>query len=658
MIKNQFLENPKEDKKLTLVESGEYKNGVGVTYYTSYTDGKETTIALGFCGAADEISIDSGLKDSTAALNNDYLVEKQFGLTTNIDQKKFLSQAASGNISQNPKERVELAWNLYHQYISGVIRTYVDFMTEVAGDGLQMKFKKEYKNYEKYKEFFEALFLHTEKNNNNITKQIENIFLDLFTCNNCFVWTALAPYTNKYFENLKIVDIIKPEQKKAYKQANASVFTDKSYGKDGNVESEKDYVVINKTTGEFLSGEAAHLYAARKLKWSNKQIPNVITTLCPASVDIEGTNIADIKEYKVIIEKKFADIINNLDPDKKSELSPEILDRLRSDNKDAYLSFKPDEITHLKIKTPDYLLWGEPKILAALEPIARRRRRVIGDEQAASRLIRQILLVKIGNDKYTATREQIIAAASLFKGIGTTGTIFWNHLMEIEPIAPKDISDLLKQENYEQVENEIYEALNFPMFMSGRQTSINFAMAAFLVRPIVHMIMSARRTVLEEYLRPLKRKTCNNMGFPEDCFDWTFNSNILEDYNQLAKRLVSYAQNKITSVESVAEKLPDNIEWEDEKIRLDSEFEDIKMGKYGQFKATGQAGKPGAGRPEGDPSPSDAPKSKISPKGTGEQTQQKEASSDSTDELDMENVKGEIFELLEKVIQRNMNKEK
>lgn len=655
-----FNKSDVEKRNFTCVDSGEFKNGVGTTYYTSYSDGKETTVALGFCGARN-LNMEEGFTEDKASL--DVFSDRD---TSNLilsggdpSVKKILANAAAGIVSTDPKQRVVLAHNLYHNYVSGVIRTYVDFMTEIAVDGLKLKVNKKYKDRKnEIEDFFKALFFEPEKNNNNLPKQVENILLDLITCNNAFVWTAKAPYTNKYFESIIEVKLTKENNKKL-KSSNAAFLERKIFNdKTNEIESSEEFCLYNTEDDKYLDKSQAQIFAARKNRWSKKQIPNMITTLSPASVDIKGVAIGKTKEYTVPLDRSLIDAIKKAKEEGNEIVSPELYSRLNKEQ--SSLVFNDEEITHLKVKTPDYLLWGEPKILAALEPIARRRRRVIGDEQAASRLIRQILLVKIGNDKYVASREQIIAAASLFKGIGTTGTIFWNHLMEIEPIAPQDIADLLKQENYEQVENEIYESLGFPMFLSGRTTSINFSMAAYLVRPIVHGIKTIRRVVLEEYLRPLARDTCKSMGLPEDAVDFVFNGNILEDYDQLAKRLTGYATNKVASIESIVERLPDDLDWEDEKTKFNDEFKDIQKGKYGMLKTSSQPGRPGAGRPDGDPSPEKIKKGKISPKGTGDKPNQKKkqfASDNSTDEQSNESISEEVMSILEEVIKRKMKKD-
>lgn len=601
--------NKKAAAEEALILHESYENGDGQTVYRAYDNGDGTkTVAIAFLGKDPHLAQGSQVLNSFD--NSAEAAEIQRVANGNpLYGKLGNSNLVPSKVPCDEFEQVKAAYHMYHSYFSGIIRTYVDFMTDVAVDGLKNVPSKKYKDKAPiYKQFYDVLLM----DQNKLQQKIRDILFDLFCCNNAYVWTTLAPYTTKYFESLEEVPVDKiTDTKKGGKRR--AIATLKS--------ASGEYAVKVRATGEYLEGFALEEYAAKKKRWSNRQIPNVITTLCPATVQIHGGKLFGTKEYHVTLDTDTVKYIKE-HADKISEfVNPEIIKTLRTDD-GINLVFNDKEITHLAVK-PDYLKYGQPKILAALEPIIARMKKESVDQKAADKLIRQIVLVTMGDEKYPATLPQLKAAASVFKSMGQVGTIFWNHTMKVQFLGPSDLAQMLSNSNYEHIDNIIFESLDFPMFLSGRESKTSFAMATYVLRPIKHMIQTHRQVVMDQFLLPLYRNIADSMGFPRDAVVPVFNSDILEDPNMLAKRLTGYVQAKMTSLESTVSRLPDNFDWQNEEPLMQEEFKKgVKKGVYGVFKPTGGEG----GRPSGSKG-TKAPKSKTSPKGDGNRPHQKRKAS-------------------------------
>lgn len=111
-----------------------------------------------------------------------------------------------------------------------------------------------------------------------------------------------------------------------------------------------------------------------------------------------------------------------------------------------------------------------PLLMNALEPLIFKQQLRRMDFAVASRVINAILLVKEGNDNYPLTDEtrdnldtlqnQILARSNNPRMMERLFMLFSNHTTTLEWISP-DVSAMLNQEKYKQVNEELNEALGF-----------------------------------------------------------------------------------------------------------------------------------------------------------------------------------------------------
>ena len=582
----------------SLVIEDTYKDYAGETVYQRGYDNGDGSFSLSLAYLGTEAT----LNENGSHFAPPSLGQELGGITSNVTSSMY--SGLPSEIPSSEYEQVKLAFDLYHKYKFGSIRTYCNSMTHIAMDGMTHEVGKSAgKRGDYYKRWFDKHFFE----NLQIENHVKNIFLNMFVCNNAFAWTRNVPYNAKYFKDLQEIPVKELREKASMLGKEVAVI------KSG----EECFAVYNKDKKTFLIEEEVKEYAAKKKSWSKKKITGIVTTLCPTCISVQqDTNKIDGRVYKVTLKDTLSNLYQRDTNARKEDGTGKDYFGFSGDM--VCLDLPVDEITHLSVIREDWQEYGGPDTLSALEPINRKMRKILAEDKAVDKMIRYIVLVTVGDKDTPATKKQLMAAASLFKQ-GQVFTVVWNHTMSIKIISPSGLAEMMKPETFTEMDNDIWEALGFPIFLSGRESNTTFAMATYLLRPLVHKIWTARRAVLQQYLLPLYHYTQNEMGFPKDCISPTFNRYILEDHNRLGSRILSYFKSNLISGDRAYTSLPDNFgEWSDEIERLKKQSPYIKSGVLG----SGGKAKEEVGRPDGSKSETPVTKSNTSPKGDGDRPDQ------------------------------------
>ena len=584
------------------VISDEYTNYHGNTVYKVFDNENGTkTVALAY------MSNTPDLNENSSPFND---IKKEEASDTSfgniISAERTNAALMSGTVRGSDRERAMQAWKIYHNYESGLIRSYVDFLTDITFDGFKHKANRTKKGSQEAKDWFDAWSKSVKART-----VIHNAIHHMWIANNGFIWAMKGSSEKKYFSGLI------PIPKKS-KGVDGAHFSCAACIRNKDVfPTDDEYYVYDPNNNRTLTEPELFEYAAKKLKWSKQTIPVMLTNIWLPDCEISGGRYPGMRRYKVAIDQETIDFVKANKNFVRDNYPPAFM-KIFDSKFSGHIILNEYDVYHVSMRRSDREYWGEPTWLAAVPDISRRQRRLQSDEKAVGKLIKQVVLVTIGDKDFPATEKQLMSAAALFRNPSSTFIAFWNHTMKVQFLGPDKLAEMLGSNTYEPIDASIAEALGFPLALLGRPGSsggANFATMTKQIIPVVHKVKTARLALYEHVLDPLYAEIHEVMGFEKGAVSPVFNTNILEDPSQLVKRLMLYLTNRAIPFRDVVEFLPEEYEWEELLPQFKKEQPDIESGLYGTPPKL-----PLEGRPSDDPSPTSGFERKASPGGEGKTT--------------------------------------
>lgn len=612
------LANRPEHSFADQILSDNFSNYAGTTVYKVFDkENGQKTLAIGYLSKAQELEQNSnpyhdGVEKETASTtvseenNIRQVISNDFTDITDITKVK--------KIPIGEKERVDFAHSIYYNYVSGIVRSFVDFMADIAFDGFRHQVDKSKPNADTALTWFDEWIKQVRLKN-----ILMNGFSDLFTTNNALLWCLKAPYIDKFFEDL--TPIAKASRRGInrstahFTDTNAATMVDKRVFGD-----EQEYYVYNKALGRCLDSQEIKEYAARKLRWTRTQIPSHIFNVAAQCTDITGGRYPGMRRYRIHIDaetRRFItqnpDFVARNFPPEFTALFNEKDSRAKTDLKgNLLITVTEENMFQVSIRRRDWELWGQPSWLSVVPTLKQRKEKLNTDQVAASKLIKQLVLVTIGDKDFPATEKQLIAAAALFRNPSASFTVFWNHTMKVQFLGPSDLAEMMGNQTYEPLDKGVAEAMGFPLALFGIGNA-NFATLSKQILPVKHKAESARMSMMECFLIPLYDAIHKVMGWEPGTVTPKFNTNILEDPAQLVKRLMMYVDRRVVPYREVAELLPEGFTFDNLIESFRQEKPDIEEGLYGESQPRGSFG-----RPADDPDPTSPDDVTQTPEGDGD----------------------------------------
>jgi hypothetical protein len=218
-----------------------------------------------------------------------------------------------------------------------------------------------------------------------------------------------------------------------------------------------------------------------------------------------------------------------------------------------------------------------------------------------------ILKITIGSDEFPVTnQEELDRVAQIFNTPSKSFDVVWNHTLKIEKIVSPEIGDILGQDKYKQVNEDITAGLALTRALIDGATTINQAGAGLVVKTVVEEVNYARRLVTRWIYREY-RQIAEAMSFdqyPKVRWDDTVLKDIIL-YMTIISQLVD---RRMLSYQTALERLGFNYDAELENMT--NEFEHVMEGTLGIIGSPWQQAKGGGGAgvqntqraPEGTPS--------------------------------------------------------
>lgn len=365
-----------------------------------------------------------------------------------------------------------------------------------------------------------------------------------------------------------------------------------------------------KTTGDREKG-------AKKNIWSKGHLPIAYTVLNPLLVTVDGSLLFD--KYKISLNPppELTEMLKK----PSSELTPEekeIIKNLPSDLKSAAESGKAVSLDYrlvgsITYRKQPYERYAKPRIARIFDSIEYKDALRQADLSTLDGISNYILKVTIGSDEYPVTRqEELEAVGQLFNTPSKAFDCVWNHTLQIEKIVSPEISSILGQDKYKQVNEDITGGLAVSRAMIDGTSDVNAAEISLMIKGLMEEINYARRQVTR-WIYAEYRQIAEAMKF-ERFPKIRWDNSVLQDVILYMSTLSSLVDRRMLSYQTALEEL--GFDYSNEQRQMEEEFPLVMKGLLGIIGSPFQQAKAGPGvqptqkAPTGTPSDG-RPKGKV-----------------------------------------------
>jgi hypothetical protein len=300
-------------------------------------------------------------------------------------------------------------------------------------------------------------------------------------------------------------------------------------------------------------------FAAAKKVWSKSFVPLQYTVLDPRLIEVQGPLLFDQTET-YIKPQAFGEIRTLLqNPGKQTKEQKDFIKTLPKElladikgNKSVRLP--PELVGKCDYRKQDYERYPMPKGLRVFDYMDYKEALIQADFSTLDGITNYILKITIGNDQHpVCDASQLQAVAALFDTPAKSFDIVWNHTLQIEKITSPEISEILGQGKFEQVNDDLSQGWGVTRALldgdlAGGSKAIEVAVKAF-AEEVNYARRAVRRWIDAEY-----EEVALAMGFdryPSVRFD----ENALKDEIMLMSVVQGMIDRRIMSYETGLEKL-------------------------------------------------------------------------------------------------------
>jgi hypothetical protein len=362
-----------------------------------------------------------------------------------------------------------------------------------------------------------------------------------------------------------------------------------------------------KTTGK--EGEKA----AKKNIWSKGHLPVAYTVLNPQLVTIEGSLL--FNKFKVSL-RPPPELTALLKKDQKdlSAEEKELIKVLPSDLKAAAekggeIALDSRLVGSITYRKQPYERYAKPRTTRVFDTIEYKNSLREADLSTLDGISNYILKITIGSDEYPVTTQaELEAVAQLFNTPSKSFDVVWNHTLKIEKIVSPEISSILGQEKYAQVNDDMTTGLAITRSIIdgvGRTSAPEIAMMA---KGLMEEINYARRQVTRWIYREYQQiaEAMKFDRFPKIRWD----DGVLQDVILYMSTISQLVDRRMMSYRTALEKL--GFDYDTELQNMTEEFDIVQDGIFGIIGSPWQQAKvqpfqrapegtPSSGRPDGEP---------------------------------------------------------
>lgn len=383
-------------------------------------------------------------------------------------------------LAASPQELYKRAMDYYKT--EDVYGSSVDLMTNFASKGLRNDIDDP-----NIKDFFDNWSVDT-----GFDETVEQVFFEFFRSG--FVRTYKI--VGKYIPKINYISPIPGQKVKKISEDVASRYLDK---------------ICRDSTAET---------GAKKIKWSKDYIPIKYTVLNPTLIEVDKSSLLMDQQLIVLKGEALKDIkeLLSVPSSNLTKYQQDILKNLPSDFKKAALAgedlpLDPYLVGSVDYRRQPYELYPYPRGVRAFESMEYKRSLREADYSTLDGITNFILVITIGNDNFPVkTQDQLEAVADMFDTPSKAFNVVWDHTLSVKRIEPSDVGNILGQDKYRQVNDDITGAFGVIRALIDGVGSPSKAAADLAVKSLVEEIYYARKKV-SRWIYAEYRDVAEAMGF-------------------------------------------------------------------------------------------------------------------------------------------------
>lgn len=364
---------------------------------------------------------------------------------------------------------------------------------------------------------------------------------------------------------------------------------------------------------------------AKKNIWSKGHLPVSYTVLNPLLVNIEGNLLFDKVSVKLTPPPELTELLKKPTAEQTEE-EKALIKALPSDLKAAAeaggeFQLDPRLVGFVTYRKMPYERYANPRSLKLFDSIEYKKSLRQADLSTLDGITNYILKITIGNDDYpVVTQDELEAVSQLFNTSGKSFDVVWNHTLKVEKIVSPEIGDILGQEKYTQVNEDISAGLAMSRALIDGIGDLNVAEAQLIIKGIQEEIDYARRQVTRWIYREYQQ-IAEAMGF-ERFPKIRWDDGILKDTIMYMNIISQLVDRRMISYHTALEEV--GFDYPNELANMEEEFPLVDKGIFGiigsPWQQTSQAGgvqntqkapkgTPSQGRPKSKPATKKTPQS-------------------------------------------------
>ena len=353
--------------------------------------------------------------------------------------------------------------------------------------------------------------------------------------------------------------------------------------------------------------------AAKKNIWSKGYMPVAYTVLNPLLVNIEGNLLFNNVSVKLSPPTELKELLKKTGSDL-SEEDKKLIKALPSDLKAAAekggeFTLDPRLVGQITYRKQPYERYAKPRSARVFDTIEYKRALRQADISTLDGISNYILKITIGNDEYPVVKqEELESVAQLFNTPSKSFDVVWNHTLEIKKIVSPEISEILGQDKYEQVNDDMTVGMGISRAIIDGTGTTNASEINLIIKGLMEEINYARREV-SRWIYKEYQQIAEAVGFdriPKVRWD----ESILKDTILYMNTLAQLVDRRMLSYRTALEDL--GYDFLNESKNMEEEFDLVQKGLFGivgspwqqaktQPGQSAPVGTPSAGRPPGKP---------------------------------------------------------
>jgi len=322
--------------------------------------------------------------------------------------------------------------------------------------------------------------------------------------------------------------------------------------------------------------------AAKKNIWSKGHLPVAFTVLNPQLVTIDGNLLFDNVAVKLTPPPELGQMLKkekSLLTEEEKELIKSLPTELKAAaEKGGEFQLDSRLVGMVCYRKQPYERYAKPRSTRVFDTLEYKRALKDADLSTLDGITNYILRISIGNDVYPVTsQEELETVAKLFSGSSKAVDVVWNHTLNIEKIVSPEIGQILGQDKYLQVNDDITAGLAVTRALIDGNGDTNQAEVDLLTKGLTEEINYARRQV-EKWIYGEYAIIAEAMGF--DRFPKVrWDDSVLKDQILYLTTLASLVDRRMLSYNTALELL--GFSYDNELKNMQTELPLVEDGVFG-----------------------------------------------------------------------------